>query len=589
MQLYLPCSRFKVQYILSIGAPYSRLDQLILRSVSDGVHTVEELSEIFKLNNSVLLQSLVTLIQAGWLALGDTPATQFSLTLQGIQAINTKQIPKSIIYRQETTEILLEHVSGCLIPREEVVYRNFIALNINKPWDHPQVLRTEVTKKSPEQGEVQNLLPRRSGERLHWIQEIRRVSRDYECIPLDVDIENGKIVNFPSHRSLLLQEKIIRYAEKIMRQQQDPSSQFIKKGNKPHLIQNIKDNTLFALPQDTYEVSWNSSDLITTSEEMSASLLDAFEQAFRYILITSREMSINFIEEIETPLFNAVKRGVKISMLWGKRSDKESLDRLGRFTYQIKTDDLAGSLSYNKEPCKFNASLVIFDKEKSVFNAIIGNHDWLCSSTKQDAVLPEFGFRVSHPEVTASLARIVGGYIDEMDSHSMKELENLWKRIAAEISLASEDVENSPVSETEPLKVRLVQNTSDHLNALIELTELSTKRFFILSDSLDSTGIRRLTGNSKFLDSEVKSVAVVGVTENRSNPEKKPEMDYLFEDTKIKTNVIATEKAVCITSYPPLLGMDLMRAEENLGIVIYGNDFAKTVLDQIEKSILPKI
>lgn len=582
MQLYLPCSRFRVRYILSIGTPYSKLDRLILRSVNNGVHTVEELSDVFKLNNSVLVQSLVTLIQAGWLALGDSSEVQFSLTSQGTQAINTKQIPKSIIYRKETTEILLEHVSGCLIPRGEVLYRNFRDLDIEEPWSHPQVLRTEVTKKSPEQGEVQNLLPRRSGERLHWIQDIQRISKGFECIPLDVDVENGKIVNFPSHRSLLLQEKIMGYAEEIMRQQQNPGFHLIKK-KKLSLTPKDMEESVFALPQDTYELSWSQTNLLTDSQEMSASLLGVFEQAYKYLLIASREMSISFIKEIEEPLLRAVKRGVRVSMLWGNCADQESLDYLGKLAYKVELEDLAGQLSYNKESCKFNAALVLFDKEKLIFEAIIGNHDWL-SSSKQNIVLPDIGFRICHPEIAASLARIVGGYASEISSHSMQELANQWKRIAADISSTPIDVNNYSGGENEPIQVRLVQSTSDHLNAFLEFAEFSSKRFYVLSGSLDSTGKRRLAGNSKFCDPEVQSIAVVGLSENSSNPNKAPELDCLYEYKGLNTNVIATDNAVCITSSPPLLGMDLIRAERNLGIVIYGREFAKTVLDQIEKS-----
>lgn len=585
MQLYLPCSRFRVRYILSIGTPYSKLDRLILRSVNDGVHTVEELSEIFKLNNSVLVQSLVSLIQTGWLALGDSPEVQFSLTGQGIQAINTKLIPKSITYRQENAEIILEHVTGCLIPKGEVIYRNFRDLDIEEPWSHPQVLRTEVTKKSPEQGEVQNLLPRRSGERLHWIQDIQRISKGFECVPLDVNIENGKIVNFPSHRSLLLQEKIIGYAEEMRRQQQDPSFQF-NRGKKLYLVQKNKEESVFTLPPDTYELNWNLNNLLTDSQEMLASLFGVFEQAYKYLLIASREMTTNFIKEIEEPLLMAIKRGVKVSILWGNRAEPESLDYLGKLAYKVDQAGFVGQLSYNKESCKFNASLVLFDKEKSVFEAIIGNHDWLYSS-KQNTILPEIGFRVSHPEIMASLARIVGGYADEIDSHSMKELANQWKRIAADISSTPLEVENSVDNENELIQVRLVQSTSDHLEALLELAEFSTKRFYILSDSIDSTGKRRLAENSKFRNPEVKSVAVVGTSKISSSPSKALETGYLYEQAGINTNVIATEKAICITSYPPLLGMDLMRAERNLGIVIYGGGFAKTILDQIDQLILP--
>jgi hypothetical protein len=582
MHLFLPCSRFRVRYLLSIGTPYSKLDQLILRSVGEGVHTIEGLSDTFKLSSNVLVQSLVALIQAGWLALGDRSEYQFSLTNNGKKAIESKQIPRSVIYRQETAEILLELVTGCLIPRGEVTYRTFQDLDIGEPWNHPQVLRTEITDKSPDEGQVQNLLPRRLGERLHWIEDIRRVSKDFECLPLDVDLENGKITNLPLHRSLLLYEKVMSYAKDLVQESQ--GDQVVSRSIRS-FRRRKKEESIFKLPKETYGLSWNPDDLLTDTHHMSTSLLSAFQQAYEHLLIVSRNMSTTFVNDIQEALLEAVNRGVKVYFLWGHHADPESLNLLKRLAYQTEQRGSAGQLLFNKEPCSFNSALIIFDKAKLVFEAIIGNQDWL-SLPKDFNVLPEFGFRVHGPEILASLARIIGGYTSEMTSHSMRVLASTWKHIAAEISSPAIDSDNDSTSGKKTTQVRLVQSTNDHLETLLEFMEFPTQRFYILSSSIDSAGRRRLTRNLKFPYPNIKLAAVVGTPKNSSNPDQALDLDHLYEYLGINTNVIVTEKATCITSCPPLLGMQLVRAERNLGIVLYDKVFSKTILDKIDQSIL---
>lgn len=587
MILYLPCSRFRIRYTLSSGTPYSNLDRLLLRSISEGAQTVEELSEIFKLHNSLLVQSLVGLIQAGWIALGESPETQFVLTVHGKTAIENNQVPKSIVFRPDSTDILLERVTGCLIPAREVTYRNRVDLDIDTPWDHPQVLQPVISKKSLEEGEVQYLLPRRLGERLHWINNIIKISRDFEYIPLDVDIKRGLLVNFPSHRSLFLHEKVIDFAKKAYQQEEDEKLELDEQSLSLPL--RPMGESIFKLPSNIFSMSWTNDTLLSDVEDMSSSLLNALERASTYLLIASREMSISTIQEIEEKLVMALKRGVILDILWGNNADIESLNCLQKLAITARQENYQGKLTFNKDTCNFNATLIIFDNDEAVFEAIVSNYDWLSSPIRYGEIaIAEFGLRVHHLEIIASLARSIAGFANEITSNHMHAFVNRWKRIASELpSNIRLDGENAKSGDN-LVQLQLVQSANDHLNALLKFNERATNRFYVLSSLVNNRGKRRIAGISKNSDSDIKTFAIVGFDNSETKPIEIVGDDGFQMCGELNSNVIVSDDAVCISSCPPLLTSNPGREEKNLGIIIYSQICAQSISDQIDVSFFPK-
>src|SRR4051794_4206098 len=77
--LLIPLSRFFVNYEVACGRPYSKLEALILRGVEQGVGSLDELHQTFCIHRRLLIEALVTLTQAGWLAVGSTPGKSFVL------------------------------------------------------------------------------------------------------------------------------------------------------------------------------------------------------------------------------------------------------------------------------------------------------------------------------------------------------------------------------------------------------------------------------------------------------------------------------------------------------------------------------
>ena len=69
MIVLLPVSRYRVRYQVASGRPYSFFERFILEGVRDGYSSLETLERTFRVHRRVLIEGLVTLVQAGWVAI----------------------------------------------------------------------------------------------------------------------------------------------------------------------------------------------------------------------------------------------------------------------------------------------------------------------------------------------------------------------------------------------------------------------------------------------------------------------------------------------------------------------------------------
>jgi len=114
MEMLIPLSRFEVNYEVGSGRPYSDLDRLVLQAVADGAGTVEQLSAIFKLPKRLLIEVIVTLARAGWVAV-DVAEGGFKATASGGEAAQTGTIPPFCVLRNAQAVVVMELFTGSLI------------------------------------------------------------------------------------------------------------------------------------------------------------------------------------------------------------------------------------------------------------------------------------------------------------------------------------------------------------------------------------------------------------------------------------------------------------------------------------------
>lgn len=146
MEMLIPLSRFEVNYEVGSGRPYSDLDRLVLQAIAEGAGTVEKLNSIFKLPKRLIIEVIVTLARAGWVAV-DVAEGGFKATTSGSEAAQSGKIPPFCILRDAQAIIVMECLTGSLISeRGDISYANKFALKQSGEWESIQRLQRFILK-----------------------------------------------------------------------------------------------------------------------------------------------------------------------------------------------------------------------------------------------------------------------------------------------------------------------------------------------------------------------------------------------------------------------------------------------------------
>ncbi len=69
MIAFLPVARYGVEYQVASGRPFSSFERLMLAAIHGGNGTLESLADLFRLHRRMVIEGVVTLMQAGWVCL----------------------------------------------------------------------------------------------------------------------------------------------------------------------------------------------------------------------------------------------------------------------------------------------------------------------------------------------------------------------------------------------------------------------------------------------------------------------------------------------------------------------------------------
>ncbi len=122
MIVLIPLSRFRITYQIACGRPYSRFEQLVLRAIEEGATDVAVLEGIFQIHPRLIIEALVTLIQAGWLAIDAASQEGLVLSSDGRQALHAGSAPRTLVAETKACTVVMERVTGGLLPNSEITY-----------------------------------------------------------------------------------------------------------------------------------------------------------------------------------------------------------------------------------------------------------------------------------------------------------------------------------------------------------------------------------------------------------------------------------------------------------------------------------
>ena len=376
MIVFLPVSRFKIDYQVAAGRPYSAFEKLLLQAVGEGNSTLESLRTIFCVHRRIVIDAVVTLMQAGWVAI-EQPLNHFALTDLGSVALkSTGGIPKCTTVADRSDYMVMERVMGQVAKSNEVWFYDKKALQVI--WDAG--VRVPRSDMSPilEPGQVAALLAHDAGEWIRWIGPITLVRENVDYIVVDVDIERSLVTGIPKSWELLLSDHLITLARSSTRELIEVDidiGEYLNAGR-----------AVAAVPRHLAEanVTLAEDELVYGAARHEELLKRCIADAESYILILSLDLNSPGISKIIAALVEAAKRGVLIDILWASaHSDvgsEAALDLLRRTEYHLAHSVRPGgriSVAKNSSPI-VSSNVVLFDRNKQ-FVAVVGSYSWLRS------------------------------------------------------------------------------------------------------------------------------------------------------------------------------------------------------------------
>jgi hypothetical protein len=396
---------------VGVGRPYSRLEELVCRLIAEADQpvTLTELRDTFKVHDRLLIESVVTLVRAGWAAMD--LGVGVVVTEQGRQTFNEGGKPHSTVVRKAHTNLYMERVCG-LLQRETQSRLNVRTLrDLRSVMSQTDLNRSMVTVRNPRNslsvGQAQGLLPHRPGEWIRWVAEPRMRTKANEFMPVAVDLSTRTVTGLPRSWEPLLADALLREAaertEEMRELSLDEISQLMP--HRPGARSN-RSSTPGTLLPGSATLLQNTDDFLTTVDW-------AVEQAQTSVLIMASDIDATGVRAWEPRLKAALERGVCIDVLWGtgQTDDGAGLTELKRISAQSSNGPVR-SLRFNDRPAGTVSRIVIADvkaeRGASGCNAVLGGLPLLSAQEPADCLLP--GLLVSDPGVVAQLARAVAGW-----------------------------------------------------------------------------------------------------------------------------------------------------------------------------------
>lgn len=439
----VPVSRFTARYEVGAGRPYSKLEELTLRMAAEAPRgmTLAELRDTFRVPDRLLIESVVTLVRAGWLAIGG--ADGLVATEDGKEAIAGGRRLQGTTSRGATSSLIVERVCGLIKPEN-----HYDRPNIRSRWEiktalreahlHAVELPARYTKNNLNEGQVRQLLVPKPDEWIRWIGPIKMMSKDFHFVPVHVDLGSGTVSGLPSDWERLLRGPVLEAARD---QAENGGEAGLAEDAAPSLFE-LRHNRFPRRPAEdegtAFRVRIHDDDLVLSAEEGVREIKRLLESASSMAIFAVPRIDNAALTAIEPTLVEALRRGVTVDVLWGgaeaaadqKQGALAVLKRISAMTARGPQR----LLRFNQLAAPVRGRVAIADVHGQM-SAVVGGpgldaQTWQAAGGDPDLRAP--GLRLRDPGVIATLAHAVAGWWEEAPGEELSTSRDRWRRVAAD-------------------------------------------------------------------------------------------------------------------------------------------------------------
>lgn len=427
IQVAIPVRIFTVNYRIARGRPYSRLEQRILESIAasggDGM-TLGALRQVFRVHQRLLVEAVVTLVGAGWVAVTSGSEATFGITEDGLRACEVEKDPATVtVVPAPPASIVVDCTRGQLarISDARISSRKH---GVPKVWTPIRVERASL-----DNAVVQKLLPRRTGEWVRSIGPTRLGSAD-KFVIADVDLEQGIVAGLPRGWLNALKRDIIEVAYDYADELGEITTSMVDGDRdridvRPLGVPTVTDRRT-AIAETMARITQAASDgkstrdvrpeavdrrlRVTVHEALHGpdahwrALVDVVHQARRNVFMHVPSLGMNGLQQVTDLIEPAVRAGVRFDVVFGALEEglttAEVVALLNRVGYEAASNNGRSLLRTASQPTGNTGSLVLYDRGAE-HESIIGNHRWT-----QDAEIDSMSVRFGGQAFIGEVARV---------------------------------------------------------------------------------------------------------------------------------------------------------------------------------------
>ncbi|MEU4386234.1 hypothetical protein [Promicromonospora sp. NPDC023805] len=432
MIVLLPVSRFRVPYDLARGKPYSRLEHMVLNTVADDGATLRSLAKAFRVHDRLLVQAVVTLVNAGWVAVQGGAQASFVLTGAGYEAVSGDREPVSVVVEAARPGIVvMERHSGQIARLSEA--RNYRREDLSDVWDTAPRIRTRVVRDSVDEAQVQKLLHREAGQWVRRIGRIEEISRDAHWLPLDVDVDAKQVLGLPPPWRQALTGPALAAATAAGGSSRSTATSRGAARLARRRISGVTDED--RVHRRGTAVLLTAADVLRGEQAHADALAEALQSAQTSVaLAIPRLDGSDAFETMAASCADAVARGVRVDLLVGSTDvDPTALKAIAnRIGYGA--DAGRGRALLRTRVTGSGANLLLWDSAPGQLVGIVTGHAWADGTVASPHAT---GVRILAPALCADLARAVaslwtGRSGDEFPGEPIR-----WRRLAEDIEEAA--------------------------------------------------------------------------------------------------------------------------------------------------------
>ncbi len=416
-----------------------------------------------------------------------------------------------------------------------------------------------------DQGQVQNLVPRRKNEWLRWIGPIDLDSQGSHWLPVDVDPSSGVLVGLPGTWRERLKPLIMAEAADFMRSHsgEAPEGQpyYRDQSGIRQRAPDAGDSDLPKRPPEWTRTRIEADDFLVGSSEHSRYLARVFSSAKSMIAVTSAFLSVASLDSTMESIREALSRGVDVDLLWGYSSDsaardKQALDRLKKLAYDAKQGGLIGKLRFNTGPSGSHSKVLMFDLAVGEVEGSIGSYNWLSAISAHDREREplEVTMRLREPEIVAQLARCIAGFWRDLEADRLGGTSDRWMRVASELEQSALETSGKTMREINA-QVRLILDR-EHEALLREWTSTTQGALLLTSHRLGVAAEGRLVTIGKSQGAaEFERIVAYGETELNVDAVTRIARNLeefgakLVKNASLHAKVLISDRSSCVTSY----------------------------------------